>query len=144
MLEITFICRYVVSFIVKTELTNIDIDLSNDEDVNRYYNYICNGIDTLHTVQIQDNVIEKILLLVPYYLRVRFTYYTESLLIEIKDIYSRNIKKAILQYALQDPVENFLFEVQLKFQLYFLYVIYLFYKNIYLFSKGKMMESCFT
>lgn len=144
MLEITFICRYVVSLIVKTELTNIDIDLSNDEDVNRYYNYICNGIDTLHTVQIQDNVIEKILLLVPYYLRVRFTYYTESLLIEIKDIYSRNIKKAILQYALQDPVENFLFEVQLKFQLYFLYVIYLFYKNIYLFSKGKMMESCFT
>ena len=144
MLEITFICRYVVSLIVKTELTNIDIDLSNDEDVNRYYNYICNGIDTLHTVQIQDNVIEKILLLVPYYLRVRFTYYTESLLIEIKDIYSRNIKKAILQYALQDSVENFLFEVQLKFQLYFLYVIYLFYKNIYLFSKGKMMESCFT
>ncbi|KOX76420.1 Dynein heavy chain 7, axonemal [Melipona quadrifasciata] len=102
--------RYVVSLIVKTELPNIDIDLSNDEDVNRYYNYICNGIDTVHTVQIQDNVIEKILLLVPYYLRVRFTYYTENLLIEIKDIYTRNIKKAILQYALQDPVENFLFE----------------------------------
>lgn len=133
-----------VSLIVKTELPNLDINLSNDEDVNRYYNYICNGIDTVHTVQIQDNVIEKILLLVPYCLRVRFTYYTENLLIEIKDIYTRNIKKAILQYALQDPIENFLFEVQLKFQLYFLYVIYLFYKNTYLFSKRNVMENCFT
>ncbi|XP_033301318.1 dynein heavy chain 7, axonemal-like [Bombus bifarius] len=100
--------RYMVSLITKPELPNVDIDLNNDEDVNRYYNYICNGVDTVHTVQIQDVVIEKILLLVPYHLRDRFAYYTESLLIEIKDTYTRNIKKAILQYALQVPVQKYL------------------------------------
>lgn len=100
-----------VSLITKPELPNVDIDLNNDEDVNRYYNYVCNGVDTVHTVQIQDVVIEKILLLVPYHLRDRFAYYTESLLIEIKDTYTRNIKKAILQYALQVPVQNYLLKV---------------------------------
>lgn len=139
-----------VSLITKPELPNVDIDLNNDEDVNRYYNYICNGVDTVHTVQIQDVVIEKILLLVPYHLRDRFAYYTESLLIEIKDTYTRNIKKAILQYALQVPVQKYLLKVQLKFQFCLLYYILYMHcnfplsKNMHFFSRKTMIKSRFT
>lgn len=110
---ILFYCRLMVSLIVKTELPEIDIDLNNDEDINRYYNYIYNGVNTFHT-QIQDNILEKILNLVPYYLRNRFNYYTEDLLIEIRDTYTRNMKKAIVEHALQDPMEYYLLEVRLK------------------------------
>ncbi|XP_034174982.2 dynein heavy chain at 36C [Osmia lignaria lignaria] len=98
--------RFVVSLVVKPKLETANIDLSNDQEVNRYYNYICDGADTIHTVQIQDDVIEKILNLVPYRLTDRFNYCTESLLIEIKDIFTRNIKKAILEHALKNPLQE--------------------------------------
>ncbi|CAK9814603.1 Dynein axonemal heavy chain 7 [Anthophora plagiata] len=99
--------RLMVGLIVKTELPGVNIDLNNDKDVNRYYNYICNGVDTVHAVKIQDDVLEMILSLVPSNLRGRFEYHTEDLLFEIKAIFTENIKKAILEYALQDPMEEY-------------------------------------
>lgn len=146
---IIIIYRLMVSLIVKTELPEIDIDLNNDQDINRYYNYIYNGVNTFHT-QIQDDTIEKILGLVPYYLRDRFNYYMEDLLIEIKDMYTRIMKKAIVEYALQDPMEYYLLEVRLKLfyfifdlNIFFItkvlqYFILLFYTyaRIYLFHKN--------
>lgn len=97
---------------MKPELPEQDIDLNNDQDVNRYYNYIFTGVDMTHTVEIQDDVLENILNLVPYSLRDRFGYHTETLLIEIKEGFRRNIKKAILQFALRNPLQEYLMEVE--------------------------------
>ncbi|XP_076763838.1 dynein axonemal heavy chain 7 [Xylocopa sonorina] len=109
-LKVEHFRRFMVGLIVKPQLSGSRIDLSNDEDVNRYYNYICNGVDTVHTVEIQDDVVEEIFDLVPYHLRDRFGYLAESLLIEIKETFTRDIKRAILKYALQDPPESYLSE----------------------------------
>lgn len=105
-------CRFMVGLTVKPELPHVDIDLSNEQDVNRYYNYICNGVDTILTAQIQADVLEDILKLIPYSLRDRFNYYTEDLLVEIKEGFTRNIKKAILQFALRDPLQEHRLEVR--------------------------------
>ncbi|XP_015440426.1 PREDICTED: LOW QUALITY PROTEIN: dynein heavy chain 7, axonemal [Dufourea novaeangliae] len=95
-----------VGLVVKPELSESGLDLTTDQDINRYYNYISNGVDTVHTAEIHDDVLEKILNSVPYCLRDRFNYCTEDLLIEIKDTYTLNIKKAILEFALQDPLQE--------------------------------------
>ncbi|XP_076629954.1 dynein axonemal heavy chain 7 [Colletes latitarsis] len=108
----TKIERFVAGLVVKPELSQANIDLNTDQDVNRYYNYICNGVDTFHAVQIQDDVVEKILNLVPYSLQDRFNYCTEDLLVEIKDTFTTNIKRAILEFALQDRLREHLFEAE--------------------------------
>nr|XP_033343016.1 uncharacterized protein LOC117230058 [Megalopta genalis] len=94
-----------VGLLVKPELPKLDVDSSLDADSNRYYNYISNGADTFHA-QIHDDVLENILRLVPYCIRDRFYHCTEDLLFEIKDRYTRDIKKAILQFALQDSLQE--------------------------------------
>ncbi|XP_076648740.1 dynein axonemal heavy chain 7 [Halictus rubicundus] len=95
-----------VGLVVKPELPKLDVDLSSDEDINRYYNYISNGVDTFHTTQIHADVLENILNLVPFGLRDQFYHCTEDLLFEIKDTYTTNIKKAILEFALRDPLQE--------------------------------------
>ena len=101
-----------VGLTVKPELPHVNIDLDNDQDVNRYYNYICNGVDTNLAAQIQADVLEDILKLIPYSLRDRFNYCAEDLMVEIKEGFTRNIKKAILQFALQDPLQEHRLEVR--------------------------------
>ncbi|XP_076670804.1 dynein axonemal heavy chain 7 [Andrena cerasifolii] len=98
--------RFTAGLTVKPELPHVDVDLNNDQDVNRYYNYICNGVDTILTAQIQADIVEDILKLIPYSLRERFNYYADDLLAEVKEDFTRNIKKAILQFALQDPLQG--------------------------------------
>ncbi|XP_078046876.1 dynein axonemal heavy chain 7-like [Augochlora pura] len=100
-----------VGLLVKPELPKSDVDLSLDANLNRYYNYISNGADTFHA-QIHDDVLQNILHLVPYCLRDQFYHCTEDLLFEIKDRYTRDIKKAVLQFALQDALQEQLQKVK--------------------------------
>ena len=94
-----------VGLIVKPELEK-DVDLSEDKDVNRYYYYICNGVDTIRTVSVEDVFIEAILDLVPGTLREKFPDFTGDLFLEIKEDFTKNMKKAIIEFALADPFEE--------------------------------------
>lgn len=100
-----------VGLIVKPELSAKDIDLGDDKDVNRYYYYICNGVDTIHTASIEQVFIEAILDLVPSNLRDQFPDFANNLMIEIKEDFIKNIKKAIIEFALADPSEEYFSEV---------------------------------
>ncbi|KYN44278.1 Dynein heavy chain 7, axonemal [Trachymyrmex septentrionalis] len=98
--------RFMVGLIVKPEL-EMDVDLSDDKDINRYYYYICNGVDTIRTVSIEDVFAEAILDLVPGSLREKFPDFVVDLILEIKEDFTKNMKKAIVEYALADPFEEY-------------------------------------
>lgn len=100
-----------VGLIVKPELPAKDIDLGADKDVNRYYYYICNGVDTIHTASIEQVFVEAILDLVPSNLRNQFPDFANNLMIEIKEDFIKNIKRAIIEFALTDPSEEYSSEV---------------------------------
>jgi len=95
-----------VGLIVKPELPEKDVDLSDDKDVNRYYYYICNGVDTIRTVSIENVFVEAILDLVPGSLRDKFPDCAGDLILEIKEDFTKNMKKAIVEFALRDPSEE--------------------------------------
>lgn len=88
---------------MKPELPEKDVDLSDDKDVNRYYYYVCNGVDTIRTVSIEDVFVEAILDLIPARLRDKFPDCAGDLILEIKEDFTRNMKKAIVEFALTDP-----------------------------------------
>lgn len=94
--------RFMVGLIVKPELPEKDVDLSDDKDINRYYYYICNGVDTIRTVSIEDVFVEAILDLVPSSLRDKFPDFANNLILEIKEDFTKNMKKAIVEFALTD------------------------------------------
>ncbi|EGI62283.1 Dynein heavy chain 12, axonemal [Acromyrmex echinatior] len=98
--------RFMVGLIVKPELEK-DVDLSDDKDINKYYYYICNGVDTIHAVSIEDVFVEAILDLVPGSLREKFFNFTDDLIFEIKEDFTKNMKKAIVKFALADPFEEY-------------------------------------
>ncbi|XP_025270954.1 dynein heavy chain 7, axonemal [Camponotus floridanus] len=98
--------RFMIGLIVKPELPAKDIDLSDDRDVNRYYYYICNGVDTIHTASIEQIFVEAILDLVPSNLRNQFPDFANNLMIEIKEDFIKNMKRAIVEFALTDPFEE--------------------------------------
>ncbi|XP_028047400.2 dynein heavy chain 7, axonemal [Monomorium pharaonis] len=98
--------RFMVGLIVKPELPEKDVDLSDDKDINRYYYYVCNGVDTIHTVNIEDIFVEAILDLVPGSLREKFPNFTSDLILEIKEDFTMNMKKAIVEFALTNPFEE--------------------------------------
>jgi len=100
-----------VGLIVKPELPEKDVDLSDDKDINKYYYYICNGVDTIHTVSIEDIFVEAILDLVPSNLRDKFPDFASELILEIKEDFTKNMKKAIVEFALADPSKEQLLEV---------------------------------
>lgn len=99
--------RFIVGLIVKPELPAKDIDLSDDRDVNRYYYYICNGVDTIHTASIEQVFVEAMLDLVPSNLRDQFPDFANNLMIEIKEDFIKNMKRAIVEFALTDPFEEY-------------------------------------
>lgn len=98
--------RFMVGLIVRPELPEKGVDLSDDKDVNRYYYYICNGVDTIHTVSIEDVFVEAILDLVPGNLRDKFPDFAGDLILEIKEDFTKNMKKAIVEFALVDPSQE--------------------------------------
>ncbi|XP_032678015.1 dynein heavy chain 7, axonemal-like [Odontomachus brunneus] len=103
--------RFMVGLIVRPELPEAGVDLSDDKDVNRYYYYICNGVDTIHTASIGQDYVDAILALVPGNLRERFPDFTANLVAEIKEDFTRNMKKAVVKFALANPFEDYLSEV---------------------------------
>jgi len=98
--------RFMVGLIVKPELPAKDVDLSNDADINRYYYYICNGVDTIHAAGIDEEAVERILALVPKILRKRYPDFSDNLMVEIKEGFTTNIKRAIVEFALTDYFEE--------------------------------------
>lgn len=98
--------RFMVGLIVKPELPEKDVDLSDDKYINRYYYYICNGVDTIHTVSIEGVFVEAILDLVPASLRDKFPEFTNNLILEIKEDFTKNIKRAIVEFALTDSAKE--------------------------------------
>lgn len=100
-----------VGLIVKPELPAKDFDLSDDKDVDRYYYYICNGVDTVHTVGIEEESIEAMLVLIPESLRNQFPDLCHNLMLEIMDDFTWNMKRAIVEFALMDQLEDFLSKV---------------------------------
>ncbi|XP_019885750.1 dynein heavy chain 7, axonemal-like [Ooceraea biroi] len=100
--------RFMVGLIVKPELPAKDVDLSDDKDINRYYYYICNGVDTIHTASIEEELVRAILVLVPENLRDQFPDFSNNLMTEIKEDFTRNIKRAIVDFALTDHTEEYL------------------------------------
>jgi len=95
-----------VGLIVKPELPAKDVDLSDDADINRYYYYICNGVDTIHAAGIDEEAVERILALVPKILRKRYPDFSDNLMVEIKEGFTTNIKRAIVEFALTDYLEE--------------------------------------
>ncbi|KAM9486848.1 dynein axonemal heavy chain 7-like, partial [Clarias gariepinus] len=71
----------------------------------KYYNYIRYGIDTQHVGPMEDFWMERILSRVPSHLKM-LTRSTEFLSDEIRDDYLLSAKKAIVDFALQDPRDN--------------------------------------
>lgn len=100
-----------VGLIVRPELPELGADLSDDKDVNRYYYYICNGVDTIHTASIGQDYVDAILALVPGNLRQRFPDSTDNLMTEIKEDFIRNMKRAVVEFALADPFKDYPAEV---------------------------------
>ncbi|KAF7398391.1 hypothetical protein HZH66_006288 [Vespula vulgaris] len=98
--------RYLVGLIMKPELSKMNEDLQIDKSINRYYYYISHGVDTTQIARIQESVLNKILRLVPHKLLNRFVDYTNKLLMEIEEDFSRNIKRAVLESALLNPYEE--------------------------------------
>lgn len=103
---LSFVNRYLVGLITKPELSEMNEDLQIDKNTNRYYYYICHGADTTQIARIQEDVLNKILSLVPRELLNRFVDYTNKLLKEIEDDFSRNIKRAVLESALLNPYDE--------------------------------------
>jgi len=95
-----------VGLIVKPELPAKDVDLSDDADVNRYYYYICNGVDTINAAGIDEKAVRKILVLVPKILRKRYPDFSNNLMAEIKEGFTMNMKRAIIEFALTDYLEE--------------------------------------
>lgn len=91
---------------MKPELSEMNEDLQIDKSINRYYYYISHGVDTTQIARIQESVLNKILSLVPHKLLNRFVDYTNKLLMEIEEDFSRNIKRAVLESALLNPYEE--------------------------------------
>ncbi|KAH0950776.1 hypothetical protein HN011_006322 [Eciton burchellii] len=98
--------RFMVGLIVKPELPSEDVDLSDDADINRYYYYICNGVDTIHAAGIDEKAVERILALVPKILRERYPDFSDNLMTEIKEGFTTHIKRAIVEFALTDYLEE--------------------------------------
>lgn len=105
----SLVARFMVGLIVKPELkSEMDVDLRDDKDVDRYYYYICNGVNTIQATSMDEDVTNAIFDLVSDKLRARFSDFTDNLMIEIKEEFMKNMKKAIVEFALTDPFEEHL------------------------------------
>lgn len=96
--------KYLIGLVVKPEVTEQE-DNNASRDLDRYYYYIRNGIDTIHVTSIDEDVIRKIISLIPDILCRRFRFYVESLIEEVKDEFIFSLKKSIVEFVLTDPFD---------------------------------------
>ena len=98
--------RHMVGLTIKPELPEEGFDINNDRDINRYYYYIRNGIDTIHVTSIDDQTIAKIIQLIPEKWHRRFKELAELLITEIRNDFIFGIKKSIVEFVLTDPFQD--------------------------------------
>ena len=77
----------------------------NEIEMLRYYYYIKHGIDTIHVAPISNRVMSRIKLLIPPILNKWAIAMTENL-DEIKTDYIFAMKKAVIDFVLNDSIEN--------------------------------------
>ncbi|XP_014600268.1 PREDICTED: dynein heavy chain 7, axonemal-like [Polistes canadensis] len=75
----------------------------NDEEILRYYYYVIHAIDDVYVKSIDDETLENILNLIPKERRMKFSEYLNELIKETKYDYKFNIKKAVVDFVLQEP-----------------------------------------
>ncbi|XP_015609892.1 dynein heavy chain 7, axonemal isoform X2 [Cephus cinctus] len=98
--------RYLIGLIVKPGIPNEALDLYNDNEINRYYYYIRNGMDTIHVAPIEVENLLKILNLIPHKFRERFPESVKSIINEIKENFIVAIKKSIVDFVMKNPFEQ--------------------------------------
>ncbi|KAJ9589753.1 hypothetical protein L9F63_017055 [Diploptera punctata] len=100
--------KKLVSLIIKPEddlSSPTDIPSAEEKEVLRYYYYIHHGVDTVHVTPLEPEWLEKINKNVPEYLRMSHAELHQQLIEEVEEEFVLSIKKAIVDFALQDPNE---------------------------------------
>ncbi|XP_056144845.1 dynein axonemal heavy chain 7 [Lampris incognitus] len=78
---------------------------ATEKDIPTYYYYIHYGIDTEHVAPMEDTWLQNVLDLVPTHLK-NLAGTIELLSDEMREDYMFSVKKAIVDFVLQDPSEN--------------------------------------
>lgn len=106
--------RHLIELIVKSEHSGDDDDdddeilnSSRDIDINRYYYYIQNGINTVHVTTFEKNIVDNIIILVSPKFRNRFHESLNNLLKEVEDEFIISMKKSIVEFAFKDRSFNY-------------------------------------
>lgn len=97
--------RQLIELIVKPELSEERLD-SRDKDINRYYYYVQNGINTVHVTTLEKRIIDNIMILISPQFRNRFNEFLNTLLKEVENEFIVSMKKSIVEFAFKDPFEN--------------------------------------
>ncbi|XP_069698472.1 dynein axonemal heavy chain 7 [Periplaneta americana] len=74
-------------------------------EVLRYYYYIHHGIDTVHVAPLEQRWLNNICAQIPAKMQT-FSKLKEQLIEEVKEEFMLNVKKAIVDFVLQDPSES--------------------------------------
>lgn len=77
-----------------------------ENDIFKYYCYILHGIDEEHVAPMQDQWMSDIGQLIPDKWKSKFTGRMTELVEEIKNDYCISIKKALVDFVLEDPLNN--------------------------------------
>ncbi|KAK2577836.1 hypothetical protein KPH14_001102, partial [Odynerus spinipes] len=88
----------------------------SEEDLLRYYFYILHAVDDVHVESIDVRTLEGIINLIPKKWRTKFQEYLDDLIQETKKDYKLSIKKAVVDFVLQEPLRDdyMLFEESLE------------------------------
>lgn len=98
--------RHLVGLVVKPELPYLDYDFNNDKDVNRFQNYITNGVEIVFVAPLQSNVIATIKSYVPENISKCYSELLDLLIDEVKNEFMITMKNAILEYVLDNPFKD--------------------------------------
>ncbi|XP_024941329.1 dynein heavy chain 7, axonemal [Cephus cinctus] len=77
-----------------------------DKELLRYYYYITHGIDDVHVGPMDSAVLKKILNLVPTKWKQKFKDTMTQVIQDAKDDYAISVKKSIVDFVLQDPMND--------------------------------------
>ncbi|XP_056634815.1 dynein axonemal heavy chain 7 [Diorhabda sublineata] len=93
-----------VKLIIGTEedTTSDDIPNAQDREMLRYYYYVKHGVDTVHVAPLDEQVLLRVLSLVPKKLR-KWEKTLAACIQDVKDDFMMAVKKAIVDFVLQDP-----------------------------------------
>ncbi|KAF5288992.1 hypothetical protein FQA39_LY03871 [Lamprigera yunnana] len=81
-----------------------EVPIYGDKEMLRYYYYIRHGVDTIHAAPLEQKLLNKVLGMIP----LRLKQFREVLVQEVNDMkedFMTAIKKAIVDFVLQDPSE---------------------------------------